>query len=220
MLLYKFVNPTTAACKSKRITGKSNSQSISIEKSITNFYFSSCCGDDVTRRATGARLFRLKMVVDNVAVTRLCTLAHNNVCRVCVSALSYYTVAYKYLRNKISVHLRNSSFAFTALNQDWVQLHKITSITITITLKYQLQLQLQLHHGHHHNVILNYNYNYTMFISITITITVPFLHKLPFYLWNCGLIGFGCFPCLACCLVPTQPRNALWLHNIATSDSI
>ena len=92
-----------------------------------------------------------------------------------------------------------------------------TSITITITLKYQLQLQLQLHH---HNVILNYNYNYTMFISITITITVPFLHKLHFYLWNCGLIGFGCFPCLACCLVPTQARNALRLHNIAISDNI
>ena len=73
-------------------------------------------------------------------------------------------------------------------DQGWVQLHKITSITITITLKYQLQLQL-----HHHNVILNYNYNYTMFISITIT--APFLHKLPFYLWNCGIIGFRCFPC-------------------------
>ena len=80
-------------------------------------------------------------------------------------------------------------------SQGWVQLHKITSITITITLKYQLQLQL-----HHHNVILNYNY--TMFISITITITAPFLYKLHFYLWNCWLIGFGCFPCLACCLVP------------------
>ena len=93
--------------------------------------------------------------------------------------------------------------------QGWVQLHKITSITIT--LKYQLQLQL-----HHHDVVLNYNY--TMFISITIT--APFLHKLIFYLWNCGLIGFGCFPCLTCCLVPTQPRNALRLHNIATSDSI
>ena len=97
--------------------------------------------------------------------------------------------------------------------QGWVQLHKITSITITITLKYQPQLQL-----HHHDVILNYkNYNYTMFISITIT--APFLHKLHFYLWNCGLIGFSCFPCLACCLVPTQPRNALRLHNIATSDT-
>ena len=85
-----------------------------------------------------------------------------------------------------------------------------TSITITITLKYQLQLQL-----HHHNVVLNYNY------TMLITITAPFfLHKLHFYLWNCGLIGFGCFPCLACCLVPTQPRNALRLHNIATSDSI
>ena len=82
---------------------------------------------------------------------------------------------------------------------------------------YTKSLQLQLHH---HNVILNYNYNYTMFISITITITAPFLHKLHFYLWNCGLIGFGCFPCLACCLVPTQPRNALRLHNIATSGSI
>ena len=95
--------------------------------------------------------------------------------------------------------------------QGWVQLHKITSITIT--LKYQLQLQL-----HHHDVILNYNNNYTMFISITIT--AQFLHKLHFYLWNCGLIGFGCFPCLACCLVPTQPRNALLLYNIATSDGI
>ena len=98
--------------------------------------------------------------------------------------------------------------------QGWVQLHKIT--TITITLKYQLQLQLQLHH---HNIIINYNY--TMFISITITIRAPFFkHKVHFYLWNCELIGFGCFPYLACCLVPTQPRNALRLHNIGTSDGI
>ena len=107
-----------------------------------------------------------------------------------------------------------SIFFSVGLCQGWVQLHKIASITITVTLKYQLQLQL-----HHHDVILNYNYNYTMFISITITAPF-FLHKLHFYLWNCGLIGFGCFPCLACCLVPIRPRNALRLHNIATSDSI
>ena len=45
------------------------------------------------------------------------------------------------------------------MNQDWVQLHTVTSITIS--LKYQVQLQF-------HNVILNYNY--TVFISITIPV--------------------------------------------------
>ena len=93
--------------------------------------------------------------------------------------------------------------------QGWVQLHKITSITITITLKYQLQLQL-----HHHDVILNYNYNYTMFISITIIITAQFLHKLHFYLWNCGLIGFGCFPCLNCLLFSPPLSLAMLFGSI------
>ena len=80
-----------------------------------------------------------------------------------------------YLTLQIPLH----SMWQISLQQSWVQLHKITSITITITLKYRLQLQLQLHH---HNVILNYNYNYTMLISITITITVPFLRKCYFFM--------------------------------------
>ena len=67
MLLFKFVNPTNGACKtkSKRITEKSNSQSISMEKSIS--------------------LFRLKMIVDNVAVTLVYALWHITMCAVYVS---------------------------------------------------------------------------------------------------------------------------------------
>ena len=96
--------------------------------------------------------------------------------------------------------------------QGWVQLHKITSITITITLKYQLQL-------HHHTVILNYNYTYHVhfnynYSSIFFTgITLLFME-----LWVNRFRLFSI--CLACCLVPTQLRNAIRLHNIATSDSI
>ena len=36
---------------------------------VKNFDFSSCRCDDVTRRATGACVFDLKMIVNNVAVT-------------------------------------------------------------------------------------------------------------------------------------------------------
>ena len=36
---------------------------------VKNFDFSSCRADYVTRRATGARVFGLKMIVNNVAVT-------------------------------------------------------------------------------------------------------------------------------------------------------
>ena len=69
MLLFKFVNPTNGACKtkSKRITEKSNSQIISMEKSIS--------------------LFRLKMIVDNVAVTLVYALWHITTCAVYVSQL-------------------------------------------------------------------------------------------------------------------------------------
>ena len=152
------------------------------------------------------------------AVKRLDRLAQKlaHMCRFIWEWIYSKQIALRDTRGHLGViGVKHSKVGEAVTRQGWVQLHKITSITIIITLKYQLQLQLQLHH---HNVILNYNY--TMFISITITITSPFLHKLHFYLWNCGLIGFGCFPCLACCLVPTQPRNALRLHNIATYDSI
>ena len=37
-------------------------------------------------------------------------------CRTCFSALNYYTMVYKSLRNKIPVHLRNSLFGFRAMN--------------------------------------------------------------------------------------------------------
>ncbi len=84
---------------------------------MKNFYFSSCRDDGVTRRTTGVRLFRLKMIVNNVAVTSVYGLwSHNNVFRACSSALNYYTMVYKYIRKKISLHLRNSSFGFTAMN--------------------------------------------------------------------------------------------------------
>ena len=70
-LSYKFVNTTTGACKtkSKRRADKSNSQSIRKKKILKNFDFSSCRDDDVTRRVTGACVFGLKMIVNNVAVT-------------------------------------------------------------------------------------------------------------------------------------------------------
>ena len=65
---------------------------------MKNFYFSSCRDDGVTRRTTGVRLFRLKMIVNNVAVTSVYALwSHNNVFRACSSALNYYTMVYKYI---------------------------------------------------------------------------------------------------------------------------
>ena len=46
----------------------------------------------------------------------LCIMAHNKVCSACFPALNYFSMVYKSLRNKISVHLRNSSFGFTTMN--------------------------------------------------------------------------------------------------------
>ena len=62
---------TIGACKtkSKRRADKSNSQSTRKKKILKNFDFSSCHGDDVTQRVTGARVFGFKMIVNNVAVT-------------------------------------------------------------------------------------------------------------------------------------------------------
>ena len=55
---YKCVNMTTGICKSKskRRAEMSNNQSIRKKKIIKNFDFSSCRGDNVTWRATGARV--------------------------------------------------------------------------------------------------------------------------------------------------------------------
>ena len=51
------------------------------------FDFSSCRGDDVTPRATGTRLFCLKMIVNNVAVAPVYALWHITMCAGHVSQL-------------------------------------------------------------------------------------------------------------------------------------
>ena len=95
--------------------------------------------------------------------------------------------------------------------QNWVQLHKITSITITVTLKYRLKLQL-----HHHNVILNYNY--TMFI----TITVQFLRKLYFFMMEYWVNRFWVVFqfCPEHCLVTLPPLSLPTLFGSIISRNL
>ena len=63
-----------------------------------------------------AAVFGLKMIADNVVVTPVYALWHNNVYHACFSAIKYSIMVYKSLRNKISVHLRKYCFGFTAMN--------------------------------------------------------------------------------------------------------
>ena len=91
----RFVNTTTGALAKLKVEEDPISRSAKVsgrKQILKNFDYSSCRGDDVTRRATGVRVFGLNLIINNVAL-----FMHNNVCRACLAALGYYTTVYKSL---------------------------------------------------------------------------------------------------------------------------
>ncbi len=94
----------------------SNSQSI-MKRKIFNFDLSSCLGNVKRVIALVKRsCFGLKMIVSNVAVTSVYALWYITMCAGHVSQLLSIIPLFINIFENISVHLRNSSVGFTAMN--------------------------------------------------------------------------------------------------------